>query len=427
MIQVKKVKSKNLIKTYENGKLKIIYSHLSDLIIVRRTIMIFNKALQEGVKHFILDFSRCIPPSFPNILVSITGLIEYYKNYHNVKIDIVKKENSYIDHTSLGTPYNFFNHEKILSDSIFDRVISFSTPSEVESITLHLLKQSQSMVHVESGVIVGTSWCLNEVMDNVFIHSKVEKGFIMSQIHKKQKHLVVSIFDYGQGILNSFIGSTHTPKDALESIDLAIQKGVTRDSNIGQGNGLWGLHEIVSDNKGILTITTGGGKSIFDYSRNEKKISSHKKQTFPSKINQTTLIDITINFDNLIDITKSLGGYEPFEKITREIEDVIDSDGWITIDVYNEASGTGTRKSGKKMRLYVTNLLNSERKPIILDFGSVNVISSSFADEFIGKLVKELGFVQFNNNFRVKNAKPWISSLIDKSILERLQFEKQLN
>ena len=47
------------------------------------------------------------------------------------------------------------------------------------------------------------------------------------------------------------------------------------------------------------------------------------------------------------------------------------------------------------------------------------MITSSFADEFIGKLVKELGFVQFSSRFRIINTNEYVSALLDKAISMR--------
>ena len=47
------------------------------------------------------------------------------------------------------------------------------------------------------------------------------------------------------------------------------------------------------------------------------------------------------------------------------------------------------------------------------------MITSSFADEFIGKLVKELGFVQFSSRFTIINANEYVSALLNKAILMR--------
>lgn len=404
-----------------NSCFYVKYSHLRDLIIVRKTIMILNKAIKSNISSITLDFSDCKPPSFPNILISLSGIIHYYRDILKMNIVIKKRPGSYIDQTMIDNPYLIERDEKILKSNIYDKIVSFNSAEDIEFITENLLKQAQTIVVIANGVLVGSSWCLNEVMDNVLNHSNTSKGFIMAQIQKKNKHIIFSIFDYGCGIFNSFENSPHTPQNTIESIHLAVTKGITRDSKLGQGNGLWGLHSIVSNNKGSLTITTGNSKVIFDYTNENEEIKEHTKLAFLSKKNQTTLVDFMIDFENLIDVTKSLGGYEPYEKITRDIELSTDVNGWITLNVYKKAAGTGTRESGRRIRFLLLNTLNMEGKPIVLDFIDVKVLSSSFADEFIGKLVESMGIVSFNNCVRISNANKFIESIINKAIIERMQ------
>ena len=91
----------------------------------------------------------------------------------------------------------------------------------------------------QQGVIQGLEWCLNEVMDNVLQHSDAPYGYVMGQIHRTSQHMAVCIYDFGQGILNSLRTSEHAPNNAVDAITLALKEGITRDKNIGQGNGMW--------------------------------------------------------------------------------------------------------------------------------------------------------------------------------------------
>ena len=75
--------------------------------------------------------------------------------------------------------------------------------------------------------------------------------------HLKDSHrIAISIFDYGRGILKSFKDSNYhnMPRTAKDAITLALQEKVTRDPNVGQGNGMWGLSELVLNNGGLLRI-----------------------------------------------------------------------------------------------------------------------------------------------------------------------------
>ncbi|MEO0041244.1 MAG: hypothetical protein RL329_692 [Bacteroidota bacterium] len=83
-------------------------------------------------------------------------------------------------------------------------------------------------------------------------------------------------------------------------------------------------------------------------------------------------------------------------------------------------SGVGTRPSGKLLRTAILNNYRDTSKRIVLDFGAINVISSSFADELVGKLVLELGFFGFNNLVKMKNMNQLIQQLVQRSVAQRM-------
>ena len=61
----------------------------------------------------------------------------------------------------------------------------------------------------------------------------------------------------------------------------------------------------------------------------------------------------------------------------------------------------------------------SPQNKIVFDFDEVKIISSSFADEFFGKMVAEMGFSQFKSITTFKNVNPFISNVIMNSICHR--------
>jgi hypothetical protein len=54
-----------------------------------------------------------------------------------------------------------------------------------------------------------------------------------------------------------------------------------------------------------------------------------------------------------------------------------------------------------------------------LDWAGVPLVSSSFADEFIGRLFVELGPVQFSGRVRSQAMEPVVRELIDRAIMQR--------
>lgn len=94
--------------------------------------------------------------------------------------------------------------------------------------------------------------------------------------------------------------------------------------------------------------------------------------------------------------------------------------GNIFYELRSKESGVGTRQSGEKIRNELINLYKQSHKTITLDFSDINIISSSFADELIGKLVTEFGFYGFNNVFKLKNMNADVQSVVQRSVAQRM-------
>lgn len=77
----------------------------------------------------------------------------------------------------------------------------------------------------------------------------------------------------------------------------------------------------------------------------------------------------------------------------------------------------GSRVLGKE----VSNLIDFEKeKEIILDFDEVKMITSSFADEVIGKNCAKLGLHNFFKKVQIVNSSEQIKLILKKAIMDRL-------
>jgi len=90
------------------------------------------------------------------------------------------------------------------------------------------------------------------------------------------------------------------------------------------------------------------------------------------------------------------------------------------IKLATETTGFGSRGAGLQIRNKCLNLLTADQNhPLVLDWSGVPVISSSFADEAIGKLFVELGPLNFSARVRNIGLEPLVRGLIEKAILQR--------
>ena len=97
----------------------------------------------------------------------------------------------------------------------------------------------------------------------------------------------------------------------------------------------------------------------------------------------------------------------------------VDSD-WLIYNVKEYANDTGTRASGKELRLDVTNIINRKDAPMIIDFSNIDIVSSSFIDEFLAKLYIDFGNDKFSKYISVLNMNEEVKFLFNRSLQLRI-------
>ena len=365
----------------------------------------------------LLDFSEMKGPVYSSSAISISGIVDYYRDFEGWTFSFGDRSpRTYLQFTGFDHPINVSDGFDIIQNSAFNRVIRFNGSEEASILSNEIIRQLKKSVVCEEGVLVGLSWCINEILDNIFVHSGAKHGYMMVQIHNRKKVINVSIFDLGCGLFNSLRNSIEfSPKDEMEAIELAVKRGVTENKKIGQGNGLYGLGKIVADNHGHLCISTGHCMVEFDGEKNIRKEKA--KMPVVSPEHHGTRIDFTINYQRKIDVVGALDGYTPLEPISQEIENMELDDGTVCINVFEATSGdVGSRQSGKRLRLDLLNTLKISKTPIALNFDSIDIITSSFADEVFGKTVALIGFTRFNALCRIINANIYVMAIVDRAI-----------
>lgn len=334
----------------------------------------------QGLKNVFVKIAPNIS-LYPNQILPIIGVIEYYRS-QGVSVEFKNLASGYV---GLVKP-----KEYSMGSGILGRVWKFSHSRDVSNIVNGYRKEFERVEVFAKGTLYAMEWALNEVMDNVLRHSGVNCGYVMAQYHQENKLIALSVFDYGRGIMNSFSDSEYSEavQDDAGAIELALRKSVTRDKSKGQGNGLFGLVSIVKEGHGLLNIRSGRGSYSIDSSGGYTSTSVEKKnfEKYPNKEVSSTLVDFQlkqdreINLDN-IDLFKD---YDPVDLHLEDFEDDINS---YVYDIAKHSEGTGTREAGKRARIQILNVVKQTETSITLDFSNVGVMSSSYADELIVKLL----------------------------------------
>lgn len=230
-----------------------------------------------------------------------------------------------------------------------------------------------------------------------------------------RKRVEVVIADPGLGIPRTLRDAKHEIRSDSDALEQAIREGVTRDTAIGQGNGLYGSYRVSESSGGYFYIHSG--YASLEASKGYLKIFSEQIPYMG------TLVVAGMDYSRPNVLAKALqfGGqtYAPTDYIELKYE--MDSDGAITIDLAKETVSFGSRDAGKPLRMKLTNIYRLAKgvKTITIDMASVPLVSSSFADEVFGKLFIELGPMEFMRTIRLEAANPTVQELVNRAILQR--------
>ncbi|MBA4852004.1 STAS-like domain-containing protein [Emticicia sp. BO119] len=394
---------------------KVIFDTLDHPVVVNSFIENIKKGINAGYRDFILDFSK-IHPIFPNASVPISGLIQYYKNT-GVVFSYIDNSDNIISSTQFFDPIEPQDGSQLKLKNTLNKIWKFSNHESVFWLVNSFLEELRRSDIFEEGVLVGIEWCVNEIMDNVLNHSSQSIGFIMGQIHKSKKHIAFTVFDYGQGIYNSLKDSTYAPRHPLDAITLSVKEGVSRDKKNFQGNGIFGLHQIVKFNEGRLSITSNSAAYILkkDIAKSFKNVPTISREV------GCTTIDFQLDYGNKISISDALKfGEKNYEIQNILLESLENEYNQIHYKINERVTGSGTRPSGLRTRNDILNIIKETKKVIVLDFDEIVLITSSFADEVIGKLLIELGFYGFNNIIRLRNMNSTVQNIVQRSVSQRM-------
>jgi anti-sigma regulatory factor (Ser/Thr protein kinase) len=263
----------------------------------------------------------------------------------------------------------------------------------------------------ETGVIDAIASSLNEVADNVLLHAGERVSGWVQMVEQPKKNLIeFVVVDCGRGITES-LRQRFTLKDDREAVMKAVEKGVTRDPSVGQGNGLAGTLRIAAASKGWANIHSGAGA-----------LRAMQDQPLICQIEARhlgTLVEVTLPTDRPINLAEALWGFEPMHEL--EMNYLQDHGQGVLVRVAEEATGFGNRASAKPVRFKVRNLMvQFPTEPITIDFDGATLISASFADELIARLVKEIGVTRFFSQVRLVNLSELARRTIDAVVAQRL-------
>lgn len=392
-----------------------LYIHnLNRPLCVSDFIRIMYDGLKKGYEEFYIHWKGIGTSVYPNACVPIAGILEYYrKKGIEFHFDITASE--YLNNCHFVSPIYLSEIEIPGLSDPFDQIFCYDSPAQVAAFTQKYVDYISHQIICETGIFESLIWCINEVMDNVLLHSQGGFGYVMAQFHSQSKHVAICVSDTGIGIYNSLKASAHHPSKALDALTLAVQEGV--GDGQGQGNGLYGLHQIVNANGGRLTLTSGPASLMLTEDLTIKKFDN---LPYLDRNNQGTIVDFQLNLNKVVNIKdtfSSIGGFDGFD---FRIDNMLQSDDTLLYNVYENCEGTATREAGRLLLNDVINTIKRTSCKISLDFSQITTVSSSFIDEFIAKMVIEMGIINFNQIVLIKGMNDTVRHLCERSIYMRI-------
>lgn len=288
-------------------------------------------------------------------------------------------------------------------------MLCFSSDEELNDIVSRVVEICIQQLVFATGIPQAFEWALNEIAGNILVHSGDHVGWIQVVTYRENHKLALVVCDSGVGIPET-IRSAFDVNNDQQALGLALHKGITSNPTHGRGNGLAGALAIAQHSQGMLAVTSGKGRiKVFD----GRVIPS---KSFPPY--SGTFVEMQLNTELPINQPKALWGHEPSSHLELKFED---EKGYSVFRLGDHAKSFGNRITGEKMRNLVINLLTKHPgHPVRVIIDDIDIISSSFADELFGKLMVEIGTIDFSRLIKIEGVSPVCKSIIDVAIGQRM-------
>ncbi len=380
-----------------------------------------EKFKQDGQEHLTVDFSK-VHYAYPSgMLPIISSLHQLRKEKKSVYVKLPQDNDTRKLFRSVNWAHFLSPSQFEKSESTHDRHLVtrfFTDPNQQKQVVDDFMDVVLRSMQVPKDIISGLEWSINEITDNVLNHANsYYGGIVQASTYPKNRTIAFAVADGGRGILNSMQEGHPTLRTDLQAIGEAIKVGVTRNPKFGQGNGLAGTLRVSTLTGGSFDITSGSGRLI---------VTSKETTNQPLKSGnyKGTIVCGQIRIKKDFSIAEALDfgtGYKyiPSDIIDNQYE--LEDKDCMLLNMKDESTGFGSRRSGYQIRHKILNLLNAKPDiPLVIDWRGVPVISSSFGDEVMGKVFIKIGALNFAARVRNKNLEPLVKGLLDKAIAQRI-------
>ena len=390
----------------------------------RQFMWCVHECLSRGYVDVVLDFSTC-ESAFPRGMLPILSSADTLRR-DTIDISISLPEDTKLERLFLNTNWaHLLEPERFQqSDTVHDRHMASQRFTDFEQqqalVNMFMDIVMRNMI-LDRRIIAGLEWSINEITDNVLNHAMCKEGGIIHVSTFSDSHKVAfGVSDSGRGILASLREGHPSLQTDAQALDEAMKAGITRDPDAGQGNGIAGTMRIATKSWGLFEITSGQTQIVV---RTNQTDGSPNSRVYNRKESlQGTVVYAELRTDKQFDLAEALGvdgkPHDPGDIIEMHYE--TKAGAALSLKLSDESTGFGSRLAGRQLRTKCMNLLRAEpTKPLLLDWTGVLLVSSSYADELVGKLFVELGPLAFSARIRNLGMDSLVRGLVDKAIMQR--------
>ena len=163
----------DVISIYSLDKSKVVSKFIDEI----------KKGCNASFDNYQIDMTQ-LKGFYPNVIVPLSGIIKFYES-QGIEFEF-ESMHPMLSKTNFTKPSHYSGTEPY----ILNRVWEFTNASEVGAIVDAYEIELRKEDRFNPGIIKSLTWSLNEVMDNVFIHSEAGCGYVMGQLHQKTKKLL---------------------------------------------------------------------------------------------------------------------------------------------------------------------------------------------------------------------------------------------
>lgn len=393
---------------------------MNDLL---RPLVGLHQAVQEaGYRDLVLDFSRCTA-AFAGPMLALCAQVMRLRQAR-VDVQLIWPIDEKLARLFRNANWAHFIEPRNCPPSEFKGhsqvpATHFANGDEQQKAVNRIVNAILGAIpDLDRKELAALEWSINEITDNVLNHSQSPIGGIVqvSTFQRMRKRVEYIVADAGLGIPATLRPSHSNLTSDAAALEQAIREGVTRDKNVGQGNGLYGSYQICSHSNGFFQIESGHGKLMFT-DRDGLKIGTERVPY------EGTLVAAQIDFSvpRLLEEALQFSGkiYQPTDYVELRYEQEGSED--LVFRITDECQSFGSRVAGAPVRKKLLNLARMcPGRRIVLDFENVPLLSSSFADEVVGKLFAELGPLAFMQQFHFQHIDQTARQLVDRAIAQRM-------